>query len=218
MDPQTPTVPTPPPQVTPPVVSPILPKKNNLAVILLSILLLITLFISGYLFLQVQGLTKQLAQLQIQPTSSIPTTTPDITANWKTYTDPKGKYSFKYPDYWKSQSLPTNSQQLLSLRSPTEINISLSLVENLPGIDLNCEVENKRENININKLIITKILTTGIKSDSCGDNSGSKTIWAVLGKNISDYLIIRYNIATTQMAESTFDQILSTFRFLDNGN
>jgi len=65
MEPQNSTVSTPPPQVTPPTVSPVFPKKNNLAVILLSVLLLITFLISGYLFLQVQSLTKQLAQSQV---------------------------------------------------------------------------------------------------------------------------------------------------------
>ena len=66
MDPQTPTVPTPPPQVTPPVVSPILPKKNNLVVILLSVLLLMAISAAALFFLQTQKLTKQLAQLQIR--------------------------------------------------------------------------------------------------------------------------------------------------------
>ena len=66
MEPQNPTIPTPPPQVTPPAASPVFPKKNNLVVILLSVFLLITLLISGYLFLQVQSLTKQLAQSQVQ--------------------------------------------------------------------------------------------------------------------------------------------------------
>ena len=85
MDPQNPTVPTPPPQSVAPIVSPVFPKKNNLVVISLSVFLLITLLISGYLFLQVQSLTKQLAQLQVQPTTTplsteIPSPTPDPTA------------------------------------------------------------------------------------------------------------------------------------------
>jgi len=55
MDPQIPTVPAPPPQVTPPVISPILPKKNNLVVIVLAVLLLVS--ISIFLALQTQILS-----------------------------------------------------------------------------------------------------------------------------------------------------------------
>lgn len=114
MDPQNPTIPTPPPQVTPPAVSPVLPKKNNLVVILLSVFLVITLLISGYLFLQVQNLTKQLAQLQAQPTpiplsTEIPSPTPDPTANWKTYKDENIKVQFKYPSNWKYEVINSKS-------------------------------------------------------------------------------------------------------------
>ena len=53
MEPQNPTVPTPPQ-----------PKKNNLVVILLSIFLAITLFISGYLYSRVQKLSREITNLQ----------------------------------------------------------------------------------------------------------------------------------------------------------
>ena len=57
----------PTPQSVAPIVSPVFPKRIIYSD-LLSVFLLITLLISGYLFLQVQSLTKQLAQLQVQPT------------------------------------------------------------------------------------------------------------------------------------------------------
>lgn len=111
MENQNPTIPTPPPQVTPPVVSPVVPKKNNLVVFFLSALLVITLLISVYLFLQVQSLTKQLAQLQIQP---IPLVSPEPTAeaetaNWKTYMDENIKVQFKYPSNWKYEVINSKS-------------------------------------------------------------------------------------------------------------
>jgi hypothetical protein len=96
---------TPPLQPVVPQVPPVelpKPEKNNLVVILLSVLLIIALFINSYLFLRVQSLTKQLAQVQveIQATpipSPISTSTPDVTASWKTYTNTKYGYSIKYP-------------------------------------------------------------------------------------------------------------------------
>jgi len=54
MEPQIPIVPTPPQSTTPPV-SPILPKKNNLVVIVLAVLLLVS--ISIFLALQTQILS-----------------------------------------------------------------------------------------------------------------------------------------------------------------
>lgn len=108
MEPEIPAIPTPPPQVVPPTISPVFPKKNNLVVILLSIFLLITLLISGYLFLQVQSLTKQLAQIQVQPTptplsTETPSPTPDTTANWQTYSNQEIGFSIKYPQEWREQ-------------------------------------------------------------------------------------------------------------------
>lgn len=105
MGPENPTFPTPPPQVTHPTVSPVFPKKNNVVVIVLSFFLLVTLLISGYLFFQVQSLTKQLAQLQIQstptpPSTEIPSPTPDPTSSWKTYTDNTYPFQFRYPSSW----------------------------------------------------------------------------------------------------------------------
>lgn len=105
MEPEIPAIPTPPPQPVAPPVPPVFPKKNNLAVILLSVFLLVTLLISGYLFLQVQSLTKQLAQLQVQPTptpqsTEIPSPTLDPTANWKTFVNTTFKYLLKYPQTW----------------------------------------------------------------------------------------------------------------------
>ena len=76
MEPENPTFPTPPLQPTATPISPVFPKKNNLVVILLSVLLLVTLSTTVYLFLQVQSLTKQLAQIQVQvqptPQTEIP--------------------------------------------------------------------------------------------------------------------------------------------------
>lgn len=116
MEPQNPTILTPPPQVSPPAVSPIFPKKNNFPIILLCVLLLITLLTTGYLFLQVQSLTKQLAQLQVQstPTSlptEVPSPTTDPTANWKTYAVPKTEFTkgftLYYPPTWKLEITQT---------------------------------------------------------------------------------------------------------------
>lgn len=57
MEPQSPTIPTPPQPVAPPVPA-TLPKKNNSVVILLSILLLVAISAAAFFALQTQKLTK----------------------------------------------------------------------------------------------------------------------------------------------------------------
>lgn len=74
------------------------PKQNNFLISLLSILLLISVFIAGFFAYQTQKLVKELRVIgnKPEPTAS-PTQTPDPTADWKTYTNTKYGFSFKYP-------------------------------------------------------------------------------------------------------------------------
>ena len=100
-------------------------KKNNFLVILLSVLLLISLGITGFFAYQTQKLTKELKEFKNQnlatptpePESTFPMYTepsPDPTANWKTYKNNVLKYTIKYPSDWtldKSEAeLPINDQ------------------------------------------------------------------------------------------------------------
>lgn len=94
------------PIVTPQVV--VEQPKSNFLVILLSTLLIISVAISGFFAYQTQKLVKELTLLRLEPTlvaTIEPTAEPvatessevDSTANWKTYTDSVGGFSFKYP-------------------------------------------------------------------------------------------------------------------------
>lgn len=74
------------------------PKQNNFLVILLSVLLLLSVSIAGFFAYQTQTLVKELTLLKSSPTlvsSAEPTLDP--TADWKTYTNAKYGFSFKYP-------------------------------------------------------------------------------------------------------------------------
>jgi len=75
------------------------PKSQKPLVLIMSVLLIVTVAIAGLFYFQIQKLSKELSKYQTQP-SPTPSATPDITVNWKTYSDPKGKYSFKYPTDW----------------------------------------------------------------------------------------------------------------------
>lgn len=71
-------------------------KPAKLPVIILSILLIISLGISGFLAYQNFKLKRQITQLLSTPSpTTIPTTDP--TTDWKTYTNPEHNYTIKYP-------------------------------------------------------------------------------------------------------------------------
>jgi len=72
------------------------PKINNSLIFIMSILLIVTVGIAGLFYFQIQKLSKELSKYQTQA-SPTQTATTDPTANWKTYTDPKNTYFFKYP-------------------------------------------------------------------------------------------------------------------------
>lgn len=87
-----------------------LPRKGYLAPPVVIILALITLAVAATLLFQAKFFsvgknpspTPQPAAISPQPTPKIspqPTPTTDETANWKTYTNTKYKFSFKYPNY-----------------------------------------------------------------------------------------------------------------------
>lgn len=148
MEPQNPTVPTPPQPVAPPVPA-TLSKNNNFLAILLSVFLAITLLIGGYLFLQVQGLTKQLAQLQVQPTATplsteIPSPTTDPTANWKTYNSPEigdyfSPFQISYPPSWSiEEQLTSEEPKSLALTLTNTNSGELVVILQAPGGGGNC--------------------------------------------------------------------------------
>ena len=74
--------------------------KSSLLVIM-AICLLIATCLAGLFYFQIQKLSKELSQYQIQP-SPTPTATPDPTADWKTYTNTVYRYSLKHPQNWKT--------------------------------------------------------------------------------------------------------------------
>jgi hypothetical protein len=59
----------------------------------LLVILVLLLASTGFLYYQNINLQKQISSLK----NTTPTTTPDPTANWKTYTNDKLGFSFKYP-------------------------------------------------------------------------------------------------------------------------
>ena len=75
------------------------PKKKWVAVYLAA-LAMVFLGMIGFLVYQDYQLKKQLLPPTPSPTAVSPTTPPDLTANWETYTNSKYGYTVKYPKGW----------------------------------------------------------------------------------------------------------------------
>lgn len=179
---------------------PILPeqsKQNNFLVILLSALLLLSVSIAGFFAYQTQTLVKELTLLKSSPTP-VSSTEPalDPTADWKTYNDEKNRFSFSYPEEVAVKK--ENGRISLYLKG---FDYPLSLIPEAP--------HNWGEGLAKDQL--DKIYT---KSFQYPDNP-SRNMYS----DSSVLFVIEFRTANNkdQSKEylSIFDQILSTFKFID---
>lgn len=136
------------------------------------------------------------------PTISLPSPTPDPTANWKTYRDQS--ISFKYPQDWNA------SGYIITSRSST---ISIVVVTRDSSLMNECMQAMSTETKN--GLYIKKFsrITTGAMCET--KDSTPREIWIMPSTNAhSPGVMYRYQSTEALQAESIFNQILSTFRFI----
>jgi hypothetical protein len=93
------------------------PKDNHwITIVSMTLFVLMSLGVIVFLYYQNQQLKSMLATYQTQP-SPIPTATADPIANWKTFTNTKYSYSFKYPTNFtvntEGNSDPTTANGIL---------------------------------------------------------------------------------------------------------
>jgi len=80
--------------------------KNNISLILiLSFTTIIATLIAGFFYFQNMQLRVELSKKIEVALTPTPTKSPDKTADWKTYTDTKDKFSFKYPSDWDTLNI-----------------------------------------------------------------------------------------------------------------
>ena len=214
------------------------PKIKNPLVLILSILLIIAVAIAGLFYFQIQKLSRELSKYQTQPTPT-PTATSDPTANWETYNSPLtyGEnfwFSFKYPNSIRTGgygSIPgpftEKYTSLGGLSDPTVLKESTNasfdgfaiygVVNEADGIEKHVDNEiaamSKSELASNNNLIKTPLVLTGIKGYSVDFSPTLKYYYISSpdGKNI----VVISRVCANQSFLTIFDQILSTFKFLD---
>jgi len=189
------------------------------------------------LVLLVLGIVVVVAYLILKPQtpslypSPTPTQTPDPTDNWKTYTNTKHSYQVRYLSDWevgRISSLTGNLEtadtinfRKLSDKPPATSGISIIVIDNPENLTasqicrtrtetnpepqgLLCSDDIKYENVIVNNL----------KWEKLGENQVSfpPSGWIVYSLAKDDKLFIIYNWVAN---ESAIDQILSTFKFID---
>jgi len=162
-----------------------------------------------------------------------PSPTPiDETANWKTYENTKGQYSFKYPSDWelKEETTVGNDIPVISISPkvtpcPTNVNpltceyshvISILTINNPKNLSIE---EYNRQFYSVNPgekdfVQYMPITVGGIEGSRTSDIPGRFTedkVFIKRGQRI--YQITHLQSTGKEISSETFDQILATFQF-----
>ena len=207
------------------------PKPNYLKTILFSILLIVTAGLISYLIFQNQKLQKQVLNPPVFPTIQIPTSTPqsvsptpktdssisippDETAGWKTYKNTIDAFSLKYPSSWiykEGSEGPEFAPSDKLFSTPyTEVFSPISIfIKTTDNFDLSNTSFNQYEE---KPVTISEINTNRITGINKGTNT--RITGVKFTHNGKIFIIVTFGNNYIQ----TFDQILSTFKFIDKLN
>jgi len=148
----------------------------------------------------------------------------DPTAGWKSYTNNKHSFSLKYPSNW---SFKKSSEESMQLSDPTgDFNFRL-LVERTTGFGY-CFTYGEKKTILVGG--VSSETADGIGGSPMCEDSGEMEKFQGIGTTyvliplednglgippLNVHLDFFYPLGKKEVAKSTFNQILSTFRFLD---
>jgi len=202
--------------------TPVIKKDNHwITILAMALFVLAALSLTGFLYYQNQQLKSMLASYQTQ-TSPTPTATSDPIADWKTYINDKFSFEFKYPEeagYLYDQLKQIGDNLLLQnfqdkpgrQASTKDFQISLYVSEN-KGVKLEDYPklwEKELGTIPTSKLTVGD--ETAIKGLSGQKAQAVPTVWF-----IHDNLVYTIQLSTPNSDDKAwFDQILSTFKFLE---
>lgn len=208
-----------PPDAPPP---PLPPKPKNYSGVLIGILLFLIGILVGLALSKTTILpTLRIPYLGVKPTPtpiSSPTPTPDPTAGWKTYFNNDENFIIKYPNSWSEPTKSLQSTRATYVFTPNNLNIVVGFNYNQT---LNRPETYDEELAETEKYAISK--------RNLSISSGKITIYTMgVGKTIFEETAIfkgkRENIiwitmhSIPEIDPAIFDQILSTFKFVDQNN
>ncbi len=172
------------------------PKQLNILVILLSILLIISVAISGFFAFQTQKLVKELTVLRTEPTSmpkaeptAKPAATFDNVDSWTTVQNDNG-FSFRYPPISADSS------------------IDFKFIEG--GMSGPCDSKIKSETRYVNGKKLTLDYYVFLTKGICETDNLNRLVTQVPGYPV---FMVLYKDSDREMAISFLDAIISTFKF-----
>lgn len=207
------------PTATPVPAAPAVPvpvKSNNILVAILGILVVLLLGATAYLYYANQQLAQVITNYQRQTPSPSPASTPDPTANWKTYRSEKYNFSFKYPSEWQEYLRPvTPGAQYVDVISYKPTPISEFTVVYFPDItNLEGWVQATKDSGLINTAISgQKNINGNTFTEVVGLSSNGEDKTYFIKATSKGYLKIWMEPYDQKTQGQTFDQILSTFQF-----
>lgn len=185
-------------------------------VFLFSILTLVLIGTTGFLYYQNQQLSRQIAILKATPTPS-PTQSPtqDPTYNWKTYTNQKLGLEFMYPNNWLDPKESSSStittlnfdDKLIILKGTFSDILSLRPFTFDEYVIRNYGDETPRYDYN---KIIGFVGKRGLEKSVTGY---SDLVILAKDNNSTEITSILYHFTSQDEDGKSFDQILSTFKF-----
>ena len=221
---------TAPPEITITPTPPLDPSSPNpsrfriLLIIIIFIILTITTVFASFL-IKSQNNSPSASPSSTPPTSP-PSPTPDSTVNWKTFTSQKFNFSISYPsNYFEEADRIPGFLYLLPPKDATYLkNTGISVKVYQPIKDTlekyisdNFKDTTSKETLNINSLPGYKMTSHGSKN--LGESIETHYFYIALLKKDEDI----YNISLDSIdyneyikSSSLFDQILSTFKFIDS--
>jgi hypothetical protein len=203
------------------------PKKNYLNLILISFAFI--LFIGGVYYLgrqsvkntEVPAVIPTITPDAVLPqTNSVPTTVVDPTANWKTYTNSKFNFSFKYP--LELTYIADQSDQYVE----NGISNAMILVQNFDGSKPRTEtssdfqiviyISNKAGQFNLEdpQGVQSKVIINGIEAIKTTTTQKWESVPTVIFQSSPNKVAIQLSTPKS-INKALFDQILSTFKFTE---
>lgn len=205
--------------------------KSKLSLFLLLGIIIFGLISGIYFLLAGKGLlSPQPTPTPTQLLLTTPTTTSNINTGWKTYTNPKYFYSLKYPPDWEVKTILANpdpgairisniniraNQKIDLPEADVDIIVELNLSRKLPTQEWYLDREKNMPIVPINTkhIFITTIFrecpALRVDNDSLFFSKDEYMY------HISWYVSGNYNQEFKNTSEKIFNQILSTFTFLD---
>lgn len=180
--------------------------KDNSAIMILSILLLIFCLIAGFFAYKTQNLVKEITKLKSIPTPIVTATpTPDPTADWKTYEYTEQNFLVKYPPTWIAKEIyiegPVGGIKLYdSSTTGDKLGDSMVIHRSKSGIYSTNEKNVKFNDISFYAKEVQKDNFVSLDYQTESNDEG--------------YILVTADYKESSKKDA-FNQILSTFKFIE---